>query len=151
MKILLLLILTALCMHTHAQNCTNNALMKKGTQLEYEFWGPKPTAFNVKDAKLSKIIFEVQQVTDSNGSSYSTILKKGIGANNKKDTYQRTIVLECDSKNIRFPFDFYTVDTFFTSDYFSGKGGYFLANTPLVDANTYIIPLVPDGVSRLPE
>jgi hypothetical protein len=123
--------------------------MRKGTQLEYMVYRS-----DEKKAKLLRLLFEVANVTDSAGSTYSTIIKKGFGIKDEqKDHYERTIQLQCDGKNLQLPFDFIGTDTLYFNDAFPSlikRNIYYSAATPLEDAN-YVIPLMLEGVTSLPE
>lgn len=135
-----------------AQDSTSHFLLKKGTQLEYrQYWN-----FRDSNRAISRLLFDVEQVKDSAGSTWSTIIKRGFGIFNPQDNYKRKIVLQCDGKHLLFPYDFYSCDTLFTGDvYFTkpaeDKYGYAKAYTPLEDAITYIVPFKLDCLVRLPE
>lgn len=135
-----------------AQDCTSHALMQKGAQLEYrQYW----TIGGGNSAK-SRLLFDVEQVKDSAGSTWSTVTKRGFGIFDPKDHYERKIVLQCDGKNLLFPYDFYSCDTLFTGDAYSRKPvddkfGYAKAYTPLENATTYIVPLKLECIVGLPE
>lgn len=128
--------------------------MQKGTQLEYKVnWFKRDSSAG---RAVARLVFEVEQVTDSAGSCWSRIIKKGYSHFNEKDHYQRKIVLQCDSRSLYFPYDFYTADTIFTKDIYpkvwdKDQYGYVMAYTPLTDAITYIVPLVMDCIVGLPE
>jgi len=150
MRFILILLLSLSVICSSAQNCTNLALMKKGTKLEYIVKGP-----GYVDGKVLKLVFEVVNVTQSAGNTYSTIIKKGIGIKDpQKDHYQRKIKLQCDGKNLLLPFDFYETDTTYLNDsYLSSviKKNYFLsARAPLENVN-YVIPLQLEGLTSLGE
>jgi len=126
--------------------------MKKGTQLEYMLYIP-----GYRDGKALKQIYEVANVTDSAGSTYSTIVKNGIGIRDeKKDHYEKTIRLQCDGKNLLLPFDFYSPDTTWFNDGNTisviKRHVFFTGIAPLQDPNAnYIIPLALEGATSLPE
>jgi hypothetical protein len=157
MKFLLALMFSAAVLCSNAQNCTSHALMQKGLQLEYHVYMPQMNLWKgtTTDEKVSRLVFEVDHVTDSAGGMYSTIIKRGFSIHNEKDHYERTIVLQCDGKNLLFPFDFYASDTLYTRDVYPaerrGKHGYAFAYTPLENAVTFIVPLAMDGITNLPE
>jgi hypothetical protein len=132
--------------------------MKKGAQLEYNMYMPQSNldmSLSSADVKISRLLFDVDQVRDSAGSAYSTIIKRGFSVADEKDHYERKIVLQCDGKNLRLPYDLYTSDTLYTRDIYPKERrdnhGYALAFTPLEDAITYIVPLVMEGINKLPE
>jgi hypothetical protein len=140
-----------------AQDC-RHILMKKGAQLEYSMYMPKSNldmSLSSANVKISRILFDVDQVRDSAGSTYSTIIKRGFSVADEKNHYERRMVLQCDGTNLHFPYDLYTSDTLYTRDIFPKERrdnhGYAFAFTPLEDAVTYIVPLVMDGINKLPE
>ena len=63
MKFFLVLLLTATVVSSNAQDCTNIALMKKGTQLEYIVYRSEN-----KVGKLARQFYEVTAVTGSAGA-----------------------------------------------------------------------------------
>jgi hypothetical protein len=150
MKLLLTLVFCVCFIYAEAQNCSSIVLMKKGTQLEYMAYNPRK-----KNKEMLRLIFEVTEVIDSSGSTYSTISKRGFGIRDEeRDHYEKTIRLQCDGKNLLLPFDFYNLDTTWINDVWSGvitKTHLFATGlSPLKEGNNYIIPLNPEGVSSLP-
>jgi hypothetical protein len=130
--------------------------MQKGVQLEYKMYWPKPdSSNNMTGVAVARLLFEVEKVTDSAGSTYSTISKKGFGVHNENDLYERKLVLKCDGMNLFIPFDFYLSDTFYANDMWPhlnlGNYGWSYGCKPLDDAITYIVPLVMDCIVGLPE
>ena len=139
-----------------AQDCTSHTLMQKGVQLEYmQYWGQRDTsAFK----PVARLVFEVEQVKDSAGSTWSTITKTGFSPSDKNRHYQSKILLQCDGKHMLFPYDFLSPDTLYTRDVAvelkdlkKDTFGYAWAYTPLTNAITYIVPLVMDTITELPE
>ena len=111
---------------------------------------------NGTEAKNQRIRFEVSEVSERDGSTYSTIVKKGISINDDDGFYKRAIDVKCDGKNLYFPFDFYSADFIYTKDIDPknrrAKGGsYMFSYEPLKDVITYVVPLVMDGITKLPE
>jgi hypothetical protein len=158
MKFLLVLICSLSVVFSNAQNCTGHALMRKGIQLEYNVYMPDlnvVSGMSSTDMKISRLLFEVDNVTENAGSTYSTIIKRGFSLQDEKDHFERKIVLQCDGKNLLFPLDFYTCDTIYTRDVYPKerreKHGYAFAYTPMEDAITYIVPLIMEGINKLPE
>jgi hypothetical protein len=151
MRFLFLIVLSACVINSNAQTCGSNALMKKGTQLEYMVYGP-----GYRNDKASRLVYEVASVTDSAGSTFSTIIKKGFGIRDeKKDHYEKTIRLQCDGKSMLIPFDFYGADTTWFNDgnkmSIIKRHLFFTGNAPLEGPNAnYRIPLELEGVSSLP-
>jgi len=150
MRFLLLFVLCAGVINSNAQNCGSNALMKKGAQLEYMVYSP-----GYKDEKSLKMTFEVTDVADSAGSTFSTIVKKGFGIKDAaKDQYMKTIRLQCDGKNLLIPFDFYSADTTWFNDgtpTIINRHLFYTGNAPIEDPNAhYTIPLVLEGAGSLP-
>lgn len=159
MKLLLFILCNLCCGVVMAQDCKQHALMQKGTQLEYiEHVYRNVTSFN-KDSgyfPLLRLVFTVDQVTDSAGSSWCTIIKKGIGIKDTNDHYERKIVLQCDGKNLRLPYTFYESDTVYTRDHFPPglklqEHGWAWGHTTIDNVITYVVPLVMNGVVALPE
>jgi hypothetical protein len=151
-----LFLLFGICYYgVFAQPCANHALMKKGAQLEYHVYFPKMEQAGGATTyyKASRILFEVAATKDSAASTWSTIIKKGIGLNDERDHCERTLILQCDGRNLLFPFDLYLPDTVYLSDINSKykDKGFFSAATPMVDAISYIFPLSLEGVNQLPE
>ncbi len=89
--------------------------MQKGAQLEYMVYNPA-----YRHDQALRMVYEVVNVADSAGSTYSTIIKKGIGIiDEANDHYEKTIRLQCDGKNLLIPFDFYSPDTTWFNDAFA--------------------------------
>ena len=150
MRFLLLFVLCAGVINSNAQNCGSSALMKKGAQLEYMVYSP-----GYRNDKALRMVYEVANVTDSAGGTYSTIIKKGYGIKDEmNDHYEKTIRLQCDGKNLLIPFDFYSADTTWFNDATSSiikRHLFYTGNAPLQDPNAnYLIPLVLEGVTSLP-
>jgi hypothetical protein len=125
--------------------------MQKGAQLEYkEYW-----ITSSRHIPIGRVLFEVDQVTDSAGSTWSTITKRVFSIFDPTDHYERKIVLQCDGKNLLFPYDFYFTDTIYRRDFYpkaiTGEYSYAVVYMPLKDAITYIVPLATDCIVRLPE
>jgi hypothetical protein len=139
-----------------AQDCTQHALMQKGAQLEYKLYSPKPdSSNNMTGRAISRMLYEVEQVKDSAGSIWSTISKKGFGMHYKHHHYERKIVLQCDGRNLLIPFDFFGCDTLYAKDLWPDiekyDNGWSYGCQPLDNAITYIVPLVMDCITGLPE
>src|SRR5687768_17436889 len=105
-----------------AQDCTQHLLMQKGVKLEYtERWCKRDT-FVFRP--VARLVFKVEQVKDSAGSTWSTIIRQGFSPSNKNKHYQRKIVLQCDGKRTLFPYGFYTADTLYTKDVYPDLSDY---------------------------
>jgi hypothetical protein len=125
--------------------------MQKGAQLEYkEYYSP----FYSK-IPISRVLLHVDQVTDSAGSTWSTITKRVFSVIDSNDHYERKVVLQCDGRNLLFPYDFYFTDTIYRRDFYpkviTNEYSYAAVYIPLKDAITYIVPLVADCIVSLPE
>jgi hypothetical protein len=134
-----------------AQECTQHALMQKGAQLEYkEYW-----ITSSRKIPVARLLFDVDQVTDSVGSTWSSITKSVFSDFDPNDHFERNIVLQCDGKNLLFPYDFYFTDTIYRRDFYpdarSGNYSYAVAYTQLKDAISYIVPLRTDCIVSLPQ
>jgi hypothetical protein len=158
MKLLLALVFSTTFLYATAQNCTSHLLMRKGAQLEYKLNMPKLNAIGDMTSEnytVCRLVFEVDRVQEITGSTFSTIIKKGYSASDEKNSFVREITLKCDGKHLLIPYDFYSADTIFTHDVYpkarGDKHGYAFANTPMEDAISYIVPLVLDGISKLPD
>jgi hypothetical protein len=108
------------------------------------------------DNAVSRLLFHVDQVTDSAGSTWSSITKRGFSITGPWFNYRRKVVLQCDGQYLLIPYDFYFTDTIYTRDFYPKPSrkdelGYAVAFTPLVDAISYIIPLNLDCTVGLPE
>lgn len=150
MKFPLFLLFSLLCFNSFAQNCNSHALFQKGVQLEYNY---HMAQFQGPEKKIMRLLFEVTDVYERNGSTFSAIVKRGNSLNSEKEHYERTIDLECDGKNLLIPFDFFTADTVYTKDVYPTvreKKGYAFAFTPLKNDATYIVPLKLEGSNKLP-
>jgi hypothetical protein len=151
MKQLLFLLCSLPCGFIMAQDCMHHALMQKGTQLEYKEYVKQPKV----NIPVARLLFEVNQVKDSAGSTWSTITKRVFSNHDPKYHYERKIVLQCDGKNLLLPIDFYITDTIYKKDVAPhlrlDNYDYVFAYTPLEDAITYIVPLVIDCIVSLPE
>jgi hypothetical protein len=156
MKQLLILLCSFSFDFIMAQDCTQHALMQKGAQLEYKLYSPKPdSSNNMTGRAISRMLYEVEQVKDSAGSIWSTISKKGFGMHYKHHHYERKIVLQCDGRNLLIPFDFFGCDTLYAKDLWPDiekyDNGWSYGCQPLDNAITYIVPLVMDCITGLPE
>ncbi|THU35858.1 hypothetical protein FAM09_20915 [Niastella caeni] len=158
MKSQLFLLFSLFCVNAFSQTCTNHVLFQKDAKLEYNVYMPDLDVIrgmSSTDLKVSRLVYEVDHVTDSAGSVYSTIIKRGFSIHDENDHFERRIVLQCDSRNLLFPFDFYTADTIYTRDVYPkdrrDKHSYVFAYTPMEDAIAFIVPLVMDGINKLPE
>lgn len=135
-----------------AQNCRQHVLMQKGTQLVYkEYW---LTAS--RQIPVARIVLEVDKVTDSAGSTWSSLTKRVFSNIDSNDHYERKLVLQCDGKNLLFPYDFFYTDTIYRRDFYptdvaTGRYRYAAVFMPLEDAITYIVPLAADCMVSLPE
>lgn len=117
MKPLLLAILVSLATTLNAQNPKTSLLFKKGARLEYKSYFPKPGSFSRKNLmEVTRLIYTVQDVRDSNNIKYSYITKKGINPNDEQLTYEKKYVITSDGKSISVPIDFYGIDTVFFSN-----------------------------------
>lgn len=104
----------------NAQDCNTSVLFKKGTELEYKTYAPKGGLFSKGDFfEITKLIFIVQDVKDSNNVKYSFITKMGINPNDDKLKYQKNYIIPCDGNKIQIPIDFYGVDTIYFSNVYS--------------------------------
>jgi len=156
MKFLLLLLCSLSYGFIMAQDCRAHLLMQKGVQLEYRvLW---PTADSGIYRSANRLLFEVIDVKDSAGSTWSSITKRGIGVFDSTKHYERNVVLQCEDRRLLIPYDFYLTDTIYTRDFYQkpvdrlpDNYGYAVAFTPLVDAITYIIPLNLECTVSLPE
>jgi hypothetical protein len=124
--------------------------MKNGAQIEYMVYSP-----GYRNDKALRMVFEVGDVIDSAGSTYSTIIKKGFGIKDEQhDHYEKTIRLQCDGKNLLIPFDFYGADTTWFNDGTMSiikRHLFYSGNAPLQDPNAnYSFPLGLEGVTSLP-
>ncbi|OQP45523.1 hypothetical protein A4D02_33235 [Niastella koreensis] len=123
--------------------------MTKGAKLEYMVYTP-----GYRDEKALKMTFEVTNVADSAGGTFSTITKKGIGIKDaENDHYEKTIRLQCDGKNLLIPFDFYSADTTWFNDASNTivkRHLFYTGNAPIADPDAhYTIPLVLEGAAGL--
>ncbi len=153
MKPLLFLLCSLFSGFIRAQDCTNHLLMQKGTQLEYKFYW---TLHNKPDSDVSRLLYQVNQVTDSAGSTWSSMTKKGFGVFDSTKHYERKVVLQCDGQVLLIPYDLYLPDTIYTRDLYptpryNDSYGFAMVYVPLEDAISYIIPLNLECVVRLPE
>lgn len=153
MKISLFLLCSLLYINSFSQNCSGHYLFTNGVTLEYSF---SMVQANGVDAKNQRIRYEVQEVSDRDGSTYSTVVKKGISINDDDGFYKRAIDIKCDGKNLYFPYDFYSADFIYAKDMDpknrrAKKGSYAFSYEPLKDVITYVVPLVMDGITKLPE
>jgi hypothetical protein len=134
-----------------AQDCTSHALMQKGVQLEYKEYWVTPS----RKIPVARLLFTADQVTDSAGSTWSSITKSVFSNIDPNDHYERKLVLQCDGKNLLFPYDLYYTDTIYRRDFYpearSGDYSYAVVYLPLKDAITYIVPLTMDCIVSLPE
>src|SRR5690349_21240761 len=123
MRFLLVLLLIASYTFTNAQDCSQHALMRKGSRLEYITYAAGVNG----NFKMARTVFEVVQVRDSAGNRYSSIIKKGIGVNDTSDHYEKPIILQCDGKNLLFPGNFFGADTTYLCDIYPTvrKRGYY--------------------------
>ncbi|MBO9203548.1 MULTISPECIES: TapB family protein [Niastella] len=148
MRFLFALVLVICVTNSNGQTAGSHALMKKGAQLEYMAYN---AAYSHKQAL--RMVFEVADVTDSAGSVFSTIVKKGFGIKDEQnDHYEKTIRLQCDGKNIFIPFDFYGADTTWFNDAFTSiikRHLFHTAIAPIDPKANYIFPLALDGVTEL--
>jgi uncharacterized protein DUF3108 len=153
MKAFLFLLCSLVYINSFSQNCSSHYLFTNGVTLEYSY---STAQRNGTLAKNQRIKYEVQEVADRDGSTYSTVVKKGISINDEDGFYKRAIDIKCDGKNLYFPYDFYGPDNIFAKDMEPknrrAKGGSIaVTNTPLQDVITYIVPLVMEGITKLPE
>jgi hypothetical protein len=153
MKISLFLLCSLIFIDSYSQNCSSHYLFTTGVTLEYSL---SMAQANGVEAKNQRIRFEVQDVSDRDGSTYSTVVKKGISINDDDGFYKRAIDVKCDGKNLYFPFDFYSADFIYAKDMDPknrrAKGGSAVFSyEPLKDVITYVVPLVMDGITKLPE
>jgi hypothetical protein len=150
MKFALLLLFSTFCLNSFSQNCSGHTLFKKGVQLEYDY---HTALMDGTTRKSMRLLFEVTEIEDRYGNTYSTILKKGYSMNSDQH-FQRTIELACDGKNLFIPFDFYSPDTTYLKDVYANmklaKKGYAFAYAPLKDDVTYNVPFNLEGISNLP-
>lgn len=149
MRSLLMFLLCVCVINSNAQTGGSNALMKKGAQLEYMVYNP-----GYRNDKALRMVYEVADVSDNAGSTFSTIIKKGFGIRDEEnDHYEKTIRLQCDGKNLLIPFDFYSPDTTWFNDGNVSIIKRHLFQTgiaPLEDPNAnYSIPLVLEGITSL--
>lgn len=153
MKLFIFILCNLIAGFLTAQDCRDHLLMQQGAQLTYNVYWPKgDTAFRT----VSRLVFDVEQVKDSAGGTWSSITKRGLSNYDEIRHYERKFILQCDAKNLHIPFDFYSNDTFYLQDFYPDKAewyknGYLVAYTLLDDAITYIIPLVLDGIDNLPD
>lgn len=137
-----------------AQDCTQHALMQKGAQLEYkEYW-----LTSSRHIPIARVLLEVNQVTDSAGSTWSSITKRVFSNIDSGNHYERKLVLQCDGRNLLFPYDFFFTDTIYKRDFYPKTSlsdysnySYAVAYSQLRDAITYIVPLAPDCIVSLSE
>jgi hypothetical protein len=116
MKPLIIVIFLSLGITLNAQNNTS-ILFKKGAELEYKSYDLKTGTFSKnKYFEITRLIYTVQDVRDSNNIKYSYITKKGINPNDEKLTYEKKYVITSDGKNISIPIDFYGIDTIYFSN-----------------------------------
>lgn len=153
MKFHLFLLFSLIYINSFSQTCSSHYLFTNGVILEYNF---SMAQANGKEAKNQRIRYEVQEVADRDGSTYATIVKKGISVNDDDGFYKRAIDIKCDGKNLYFPYDFYTPDNIYAKDMdpknrMAKKGSMAFSYTPLHDDIAYVVPLVMDGISKLPE
>lgn len=115
MKFLLLLLYSLSNGFLKAQDCRDHLLMQKWVQLEYLYcW----KMHDDPDNAVSRLLYQVDQVTDSAGSTWSSITKRGFSIASPWFNYQRKIVLQCDGQHLLFPYDFFFTDTIYTRDFF---------------------------------
>lgn len=158
MKLFLTLFFSTSVLYTTAQNCTSHLLMHKGAQLEYKVKMLKQNAMGDMTGDLytvSRLVFEVGRVQELNGSTFSNITKKGYSPENESLSFERELSLTCDGQHLLIPYDFYTADTLFLRDVYpkakGDKHGYAFAYTPMEEAISYIVPLVLEGINKLPD
>ncbi|OQP39756.1 hypothetical protein A4H97_16150 [Niastella yeongjuensis] len=151
MKQILLLLYGLFSGFLMAQDCRDHVLMQKGVQLTYNVYWPKGDNFF---RPVSRLVYEVNQVKDSAGSTFSFITKRGFSIVDSNNHFERKVVLKCGGQHLNIPFDFYSNDTFYLQDLIPEakgyKNDYFVAYTLLEEAITYIVPLVMDGIDELP-
>ncbi|MBV4357180.1 TapB family protein [Pinibacter aurantiacus] len=143
MKTLITVIILSLGITLNAQDNSKSILFKKGAELEYRTYDLKPGALSKKDFfEITRLIFKVLDVRDSNNIKYSYISKKGINPNNAKQTYEKKYVITCDGNKISIPLDFYTPDTVYFSNVYptvtKDKGIQFSVN--YIGASFYKFP-----------
>jgi hypothetical protein len=153
MKISLFLLCSFIYINSFSQSCSSHYLFTNGVTLEYSL---SMAQANGAEAKNQRIRYEVQEVSDRDGSTYSTVVKKGISINDDDGFYKRAIDIKCDGKNLYFPYDFYSADFIYAKDMDPknrrAKGGSVaFSYEPLKDVITYVVPLVMDGITKLPE
>jgi hypothetical protein len=153
MKIFLFLLSSLIYINSFSQSCSSHYLFTNGVTLEYSF---SVAQANGVEAKNQRIRYEVQEVSDRDGSTYSTVVKKGISINDDDGFYKRAIDIKCDGKNLYFPYDFYSADFIYAKDMDpknrrAKRGSYAFSYEPLKDVITYIVPLVMDGSTKLRE
>jgi hypothetical protein len=132
MKLICFFTLFFISLVTSAQDCSTSLLFKKGSELEYKSYAPKAGIFGGnKFFEMTRLLFTVDDVKDSNHVTYSYITKKGVAANNEKDAYTKKYVLSCDGSIVTVPFDFYSSDTSYLCDIYPKvqNKGYYAATT----------------------
>jgi hypothetical protein len=119
------------------------------------YWPSLDTLDNLPDRIVFRLVFEVNQVTDSAGSTWSTVTKRGYSMYDSNYHYERKIVLHCDGDRVFIPYDFYSIDTLYTKDFYpyvnEHPWRYIWGCKPLDDTIAFVVPLVLDGIVSLPE
>jgi hypothetical protein len=107
---------------SRSQTCNNNALFKKGAELEYHTFVPRQVGFSkkMKFFEGTRLVFTVNNVVDSSGATYSFITKKGISSERAKNNYEKNYVISCREGKVYIPVDFYQSDTVYLSDIVPG-------------------------------
>lgn len=132
-KISALTVVLLLYVSAYTQDCKTAMLTTRGMELEYHNTLPRFGMFGKRkddDFDITTLIYQVTDVKDSGGITYSYI--RQIGVAGTKDDYftcRRNVVLACDGKNITLPVNFYEVDSIFLCDTYGpayGKKQFYL-------------------------
>jgi hypothetical protein len=153
MRSFLTLLCVVIVVNAKAQNCSPTALMKEGAVLEYQSYLPKTNLFGKPKGyhKTVKLVFTVNAVRDSGSNTVSYITKQGISPRNPKKTYKKEIILACNEKFLRIPFDLFNPDTTFLADIYPAgkKWGIFTAHASLDRPSFLFIPHALENVREL--
>jgi hypothetical protein len=144
MKPLIILFLSVNSVFAFGQDCTTSLLFRKGTTLEYKTSAPKGGLFSRGGFfEMTRLMFIVNDVKDSNNISYSYVTKVGVNPNDEQSKYEKKYIIACDGINVSIPVDFYGIDTVYFSNMYpkvkKDKGIY--SSTVVKGKSLYLFPV----------
>jgi hypothetical protein len=120
MKIFLIVFFLPLTIVSLAQTSDPQPLattfFTKGQEWEYANFEPKLGMFGKRDGyfEITRFVYKVTGVTDSNGVAISNITKTGTAANDDF-SWQRNFTVRADHAILSLPVDYYLMDTIYTA------------------------------------